>query len=606
MSERLRPRDLAFLATESPTTPMHNATVEIFDPGDSGFDYDRLVAADRRPDRVRAALPAAAPVGARPAGQPGLGRRRGLRPRLPRTPLRAAAAGHHGPAARARRPDHLAAARPQPAAVGVYFVEGLDERPRRAAVQVPPDPRRRRARPSTSVRCCSTPRPTAKTLGTTTTGGRARTRRPRRGRRSDAVTDSLESPRTVVHTARQRRARSAAQAPPRPAPGRRGRHALASRGPVRRSPVNRRLSQQRRFVAVRTDLADYRAIREVHGGTVNDVILATVTGGLRGWLMARAESMAGLKTLKAIVPMSVIDDELEATSLGTQIAGHLRRTCRSASPARWSGCTRSPTPSRPTARPAGPSPRTGWPGIAGFAPTTFHALGSRRRRRGAAPGLPPLGHQRARPAVPAVRRRRADARDLPRPPAAARPRAGDRRDVVRRRGLLRHHRRPRRCCPTSTCSASASLEALDELSDTASPTPGRAPRAAARRSRPRRTEVSTRVYLPPPSTVLARLATTAGVVPALGRRACVADGRRRGDRVRRADDRRRRLVRAARRAPDGRAAGSCVVAETPRRRAARSPGATWSRCTSTTDDDADPDDDLAWFAAQEIARPALA
>ena len=43
MSERLRARDLALLAAESPSTPMHNATVEIFDPGDSGFDYDRLV-----------------------------------------------------------------------------------------------------------------------------------------------------------------------------------------------------------------------------------------------------------------------------------------------------------------------------------------------------------------------------------------------------------------------------------------------------------------------------------------------------------------------------------------------------------------------------------
>ena len=33
----------ATCATESPTTPMHNATVEIFDPGESGFDHDRLV-----------------------------------------------------------------------------------------------------------------------------------------------------------------------------------------------------------------------------------------------------------------------------------------------------------------------------------------------------------------------------------------------------------------------------------------------------------------------------------------------------------------------------------------------------------------------------------
>ena len=43
MTERLRPRDLALLATESPSTPMHNATVEIFEPGDSGFDHARLV-----------------------------------------------------------------------------------------------------------------------------------------------------------------------------------------------------------------------------------------------------------------------------------------------------------------------------------------------------------------------------------------------------------------------------------------------------------------------------------------------------------------------------------------------------------------------------------
>ena len=43
MTERLRPEDLAFLVTESASTPMHNATLEIFEPG-GGFDYDRLVA----------------------------------------------------------------------------------------------------------------------------------------------------------------------------------------------------------------------------------------------------------------------------------------------------------------------------------------------------------------------------------------------------------------------------------------------------------------------------------------------------------------------------------------------------------------------------------
>ena len=42
MGERLRARDLAFLTGETPTRPAHNATVEIFDPGTSGFDHDTL------------------------------------------------------------------------------------------------------------------------------------------------------------------------------------------------------------------------------------------------------------------------------------------------------------------------------------------------------------------------------------------------------------------------------------------------------------------------------------------------------------------------------------------------------------------------------------
>ena len=36
MTERVRPDDLAFLAAESASTPMHNATLEIFEPADGG------------------------------------------------------------------------------------------------------------------------------------------------------------------------------------------------------------------------------------------------------------------------------------------------------------------------------------------------------------------------------------------------------------------------------------------------------------------------------------------------------------------------------------------------------------------------------------------
>ena len=38
--------------------------------------------------------------------------------------------------------------------------------------------------------------------------------------------------------------------------------------------------------------------------------------------MTRDEALHGIRKLKALVPMSVIDDELEATSLGTQVIGH--------------------------------------------------------------------------------------------------------------------------------------------------------------------------------------------------------------------------------------------------------------------------------------------
>ena len=41
MSERLRPRDLAFLTAETPEAPAHNATIEIFECGNSGFDHAR-------------------------------------------------------------------------------------------------------------------------------------------------------------------------------------------------------------------------------------------------------------------------------------------------------------------------------------------------------------------------------------------------------------------------------------------------------------------------------------------------------------------------------------------------------------------------------------
>ena len=127
---------------------------------------------------------------------------------------------------------------------------------------------------------------------------------------------------------------------------------------------------------MRTSLKDYRKIRRVHGGTVNDVILATLSGAIRAWFMTRAESVAAGRRLRALVPMSVIDEELEPTSLGSQVVGHLvDLPIGEGSPVvRLHQVSYALRVHSETGR-AVAADRIA--GVAGFAPTTFHALGSR-------------------------------------------------------------------------------------------------------------------------------------------------------------------------------------------------------------------------------------
>jgi diacylglycerol O-acyltransferase len=136
------------------------------------------------------------------------------------------------------------------------------------------------------------------------------------------------------------------------------------------------LSEQRRFVTVRTSLEDYRSVRRFHGGTVNDVILATLTGAMRAWLMTRAEPLHGSRSLRAMVPMSVFDSELEPTSLGSQVSGHLLSLpIGEASPVvRLHQVSYALKAHKETGL-AVAADRLAE--VAGFAPTTFHALGSR-------------------------------------------------------------------------------------------------------------------------------------------------------------------------------------------------------------------------------------
>ncbi|HQR80265.1 MAG TPA: wax ester/triacylglycerol synthase family O-acyltransferase [Actinomycetota bacterium] len=74
------------------------------------------------------------------------------------------------------------------------------------------------------------------------------------------------------------------------------------------SPLNVPIGAQRRFGTATLDLADFKRIRQYHGGTVNDVVLAVVAGGLRAWLMTRQEHVGTRHTVRAMVPVSVQPD----------------------------------------------------------------------------------------------------------------------------------------------------------------------------------------------------------------------------------------------------------------------------------------------------------
>ncbi len=142
----LSPLDVSFLYLEEPTTPMHVGGVVLFQAPEGGFDHDRLVRLIEDRIALVPALPPEGALGAGPHRQPGVGRRRGVRRRLPRAPLGAAAPGHRRAAARPRRPHHGAPARPQPPAVGDVPRRGALGRPVRHPHQDPPRDGRRRRR----------------------------------------------------------------------------------------------------------------------------------------------------------------------------------------------------------------------------------------------------------------------------------------------------------------------------------------------------------------------------------------------------------------------------------------------------------------------------
>jgi diacylglycerol O-acyltransferase / wax synthase len=92
------------------------------------------------------------------------------------------------------------------------------------------------------------------------------------------------------------------------------------------SPLNVAVSAQRRFAVARTSLQDYRTVRAKHGCTVNDVVLAVVSGAMRNWLLSRGEPLDSSSTVRAMVPLSVRaepDSDLDGGALGNRVSSFL-------------------------------------------------------------------------------------------------------------------------------------------------------------------------------------------------------------------------------------------------------------------------------------------
>jgi len=82
-------------------------------------------------------------------------------------------------------------------------------------------------------------------------------------------------------------------------------------------PLNREIGPHRRFTWARSELATFKLIKDALGGTVNDVVLAVVTGALRTWLHGRGGRTEGLE-LRALVPVSIRAED-EHGNLGNRI-----------------------------------------------------------------------------------------------------------------------------------------------------------------------------------------------------------------------------------------------------------------------------------------------
>jgi WS/DGAT/MGAT family acyltransferase len=82
--------------------------------------------------------------------------------------------------------------------------------------------------------------------------------------------------------------------------------------------LNGRTGRHRRLSVVRVPLDEVKAVRRAFGGTVNDVVLAGVAGGLQRLFAHRGEDVSGMR-LRVMIPVSVRADD-QRGALGNKVS----------------------------------------------------------------------------------------------------------------------------------------------------------------------------------------------------------------------------------------------------------------------------------------------
>jgi diacylglycerol O-acyltransferase len=371
MPDRLSSTDVSFLSTERAQTPAHSGTVQIFAEPDEGFDYDRLFTLIRERiafvPRYRQRLRTVPAGVANPLWVDDTDFdltyhvRRSALPR-PGTDEQLAELVARIMSRRLDRDRPL---------WEVYLVEGLEGGRLAvlskthlamvdgyrgidiAQVMLDVSPQPRSSRPDTWA-----PHPAPTSAEVLLGVANDFVRRPTAA--FDLVRGGVSEVRTTaerVIAAAEGAAHLVKQAA-RPAPP---------------SPLNPDIGKARRFATVDLDLADLKRVKDHHDTTVNDVVLAVVTGALRDWLLMRGEVVRTSTTLRAIAPLSVTDPG----EAGPNHVAPFVVDLPVGEPSPVVRLQRIAYSMRGLPEVGKPVPALEIAGVAGFAPPTLHELGAR-------------------------------------------------------------------------------------------------------------------------------------------------------------------------------------------------------------------------------------